>query len=110
MKSACSLHLVFCLIGARRKGRTHRGTAPKSGYSEWPIYGGGWDRIRYSALTQINRDNVARLRVAWTYETGDAFSESEIQCNPIVVDGVLFARRAPKLRVFALDAAKGRLH
>ena len=82
--------------------------APRHGYRDWKIYGGGHDQIRYSALNQINRSNVRRLQVAWTYDTGDAFPGSEMQCNPIVVDGVLYAT-TPKLRVIALDAATGAL-
>src|SRR6202043_2953073 len=77
-------------------------------YRDWKVYGGGPDNIRYSQLDQVNRDNVSRLQVAWTYDTGDAFRGSEMQCNPIVVDGVLFAT-TPKLRVIALDAATGAL-
>src|SRR5215831_15862056 len=69
---------------------------------EWPIYGGGPENIRYSKLSQINRDNVTKLAVAWTFNTGDDFKGSEMQCNPIVVNGVLYAT-TPKLRVFALD-------
>jgi quinoprotein glucose dehydrogenase len=76
-------------------------------YRDWSVYGGGPDSIRYSTLTRINPKNVRNLRVAWTHDTGDAFPGSEIQCNPIVVDGVLFAT-TPKLRVIALDAATGR--
>src|SRR5206468_7714617 len=52
--------------------------------------------------------NVSRLHVAWTYDTGDAFPGSEMQCNPIVIDGVLYAT-TPRLRVIALDAASGKL-
>ncbi|MCS6951881.1 MAG: PQQ-binding-like beta-propeller repeat protein [Bryobacteraceae bacterium] len=83
-------------------------TAPASGYRDWRVYGGGPESIRYSALRQIHRGNVHKLRVAWTYDTGDAFEGSEMQCNPIVVDGVLYAT-TPKLRVIALDAATGKL-
>ncbi len=83
------------------------GAAPPA-YREWKVYGGGSDSIRYSALTQINRGNVARLRVAWTYDTGDAFPGSEMQANPIVVDGILYAT-TPKLRVIALKADTGEL-
>jgi quinoprotein glucose dehydrogenase len=75
---------------------------------EWSVYGGGTDNIHYSTLKQINRKNVSRLKVAWTYDSGDAFTQSEMECNPIVVDGVLFAT-TPKLRVIALDAATGKL-
>src|ERR1035438_9960236 len=85
--------------------------APLSAYAQhkdWKVYGGGSDNIRYSELDQINRDNVKRLEVAWTFDTGDVFPGSEMQCNPIVVDGVLYAT-TPKLRVIALDAATGSL-
>jgi quinoprotein glucose dehydrogenase len=74
--------------------------------ADWPHYGGGPDQIRYSRLTQITRANVAKLRVAWTYDTHDEFDESEMQCQPVVAHGVLYAT-SPKLRVFALNAATG---
>ena len=77
-------------------------------YREWTVYGGGPDSIRYSALNQINRENVSRLQVAWTFDTGDAFPDSEMECNPIVVNGLLYAT-SPQLRLIALDAATGRL-
>src|SRR5579864_6991073 len=82
---------------------------PASGYDRWTAYGGGLDNIHYSTLHQINRDNVSKLAVAWTYESGDAFSDSEMECNPIVVHGVLYAT-TPKLRLIALDAATGKLN
>jgi len=82
--------------------------SPKPDYRSWKVYGGGPENIRYSRLNQINRDNVKRLEVAWTFDTGDASPGSEMQCNPIVVDGTLFAT-TPKLRVIALDAATGKL-
>ena len=74
---------------------------------DWPVYGGSTDNIRYSRLNQITPANVSQLQVAWTYETKDEFPGSEMQANPIVIDGVLYAT-SPKLRVFALDAATGR--
>ena len=74
--------------------------------TEWPVHG-GVGNIRYSALTQINRTNVAQLKAAWTYDSGDAFKGSEMQSNPIVVSGVLYAT-TPTLKVIALDAATGR--
>ena len=77
-------------------------------YRGWTVYNGSPDGIHYSALDQINRHNVAQLQVAWIYDTGDAFPESEMECNPIVVDGVLYAT-TPKLRLIALDAATGKM-
>ncbi len=84
---------------------SHR-AVPEAGYRGWEAYGGGPENLRYSALDQINRANAGQLEVAWTYDTGDVFDGSEMQCNPIVVDGVLYAT-SPKLRVFALNAATG---
>lgn len=80
---------------------------PTTGYDRWSTYGGGHRQIRYSRLAQINRNNLNRLRVAWTYDTGDAFPGSEMQCNPLVVGERLFAT-SPRGRVFALHAATGR--
>jgi quinoprotein glucose dehydrogenase len=68
----------------------------------------GAGNAHYSTLTQINRDNVSRLQVVWRFDSHDEFPGSEIECHPIVIDGVLFAT-TPKLRVVALDASNGRL-
>ncbi len=76
--------------------------------SDCPVYAGNSAGTRYSTLAQINRQNAAKLQVAWTYDTGDTFANSEMQCNPIVVDGVMYAT-TPKLRLIALDAATGKL-
>lgn len=70
---------------------------------DWPEYLGGPDRDHYSALTQINRNNVGQLQVAWEYHTG---SPGEMQCNPLVVDGTLYGVTADGA-IFALDAATG---
>jgi len=76
---------------------------------EWRAHGGDPGHTQHSPLAQITPANVARLRVAWTYNTGDARGDgrSQIQCNPVVVDGVLYATSA-RLKAFALDAATGR--
>ena len=73
---------------------------------EWRVNGGP-DNIRYSPLVQITPRNVGELRAAWTYDSHDAFKDSEMQSNPIVVDGILYAT-TPKLRVVALHAETGR--
>jgi quinoprotein glucose dehydrogenase len=74
--------------------------------ADWPMHG-GVDNIRYSSLAQINRDNVTKLQVAWTRDSHDAFKGSEMQSNPVVVGGTLYAT-TPTLNVIALDAATGR--
>jgi quinoprotein glucose dehydrogenase len=78
--------------------------APKD--ADWPVYGGNTNNTHYTTLDQISPANVSQLEVVWTYDTGDAFEGSEMQANPIVVDGVLYAT-TPKLHVFALNAATG---
>ena len=75
---------------------------------DWPAHGGDAGHTQSSPVSQITTANVSRLQVAWTYRSGDARPDgrSQIQCNPIVVHGVLYAT-SPQLKVFALDAATG---
>ena len=77
-------------------------------YQNWTVYGGSKENIRYSSLTQIDTSNVATLQVAWAYHTGDAdtVNHSQIQCNPIIVDGVLYGV-GPQMKLFAIDAHTG---
>ena len=77
---------------------------PAYGSTEWREYLGGPERNHYSPLAQIKADNVAQLKVAWEYHTGDS---GQIQCNPIIVDGVLYGMTATT-RPFAVDAATGK--
>jgi glucose dehydrogenase len=72
---------------------------------DWPAYNGGADGDHYSKLTQVNRGNVAKLQVAWTYDTGE---KGGIQTNPLIVDRTLYAY-TPTQKVIALDAATGKL-
>ena len=76
---------------------------------DWPAYLGDKSSSQYSSLRQITPRNVARLEVAWTYHAGgaDTNNRSQIQCNPLIVDGVLYGS-SPDVQVFALDAATGR--
>jgi quinoprotein glucose dehydrogenase len=77
-------------------------------HTTWAFYAGTKDGNRYSSNQQINLGNVGSLQVAWTFSTHDkdTANRSEIQCNPIVVDGILFGV-SPKLKLFALDASSG---
>ena len=74
--------------------------------ADWPVNGGAGN-ARYSPLMQISRENVKQLHVAWTYESGDHFTASEMQSNPVVVDGVLYAT-TPTMQVVAVNAATGK--
>ncbi|MCP5118783.1 MAG: PQQ-binding-like beta-propeller repeat protein, partial [bacterium] len=76
--------------------------------SEWRCYGSDQAASRYSRLSQINRDNVGTLKVAWVHHTEDASARpaTTIECTPVVVDGRMYITTA-KLQVRALDAATG---
>lgn len=76
-------------------------------YRGWEAHGGGPGNIHYSSLKQINKKNVGQLKIAWTFESGDAYKGSDIQCNPIFIDGVLYVTTS-KLRVVAVDAGTGK--
>lgn len=72
---------------------------------DWPSYLGDQARSHFSPLRQIDRGNVAQLEVAWTYRSGDGSAEgrSQIQCNPIVIDGTIYAT-TPGVKLIALNA------
>lgn len=75
---------------------------------EWPAYLGDKSASHFSTLAKITPANVAQLAVAWTWQAGDVRpGSSQIQCNPLIVDGVLYATTA-QLKLAALDAATGR--
>lgn len=82
--------------------------ATPGSHVDWPVYLGDPASSQFSTLSQINTRNVRRLTPAWTYRAGDARPEgrSQIQCNPLIVDGVLYGT-TPQLKLVALDAATG---
>lgn len=77
---------------------------------EWRVYGADPEATRYAPLEQVNRENVADLKVAWTHHCGDHSErpQTTIETTPIVVDGTLYLL-TPRLKVRALDAATGDL-
>jgi quinoprotein glucose dehydrogenase len=90
-------------------GCLHKPEINSPSINDWRYYQGGPGRNQYSALEQINKENVQELQVAWTYRTNGSDSirnTTQIQCNPLVIDGVLYGT-SPVLRCFALNAASG---
>src|SRR4051812_43425469 len=94
---AATLAFVIALASS---GQAHAapGTSEPSG--DWPTYLGNKERNLYSPLRQINRENVSKLKMAWSYDTGD---KGEYQANNLVVEGVLYTA-SPTRKVIALDA------
>lgn len=78
-----------------------------SPYKSWTAYRGDDGINAYSQLSQINKENVKQLQVAWEYRTGDHTDFSKIECNPIIIGKILYGVSA-KLKVFALDASSGK--
>jgi len=98
--------LIAASVAARQRGDQPAAEAATAGPmgTNWTTYLGGTNRTNFSGLTQIDKSNVARLQVAWTYETGD---RGEYQSNNLVVDGVVYTA-SPTRKVIALDAASGK--
>ncbi|MEY3676200.1 MAG: hypothetical protein RJB67_690 [Bacteroidota bacterium] len=78
-------------------------------YNSWLKTGGGNENLKYSSLHQIDTSNYNQLGVAWIYysENKDSTKFGPMECNPIVVDGVMYGV-SPKLKLFALNAATGK--
>jgi len=70
----------------------------------WLTYSGNYAGHRYSALAQIHRGNVARLKPAWMYQTNDL---NQFEVTPLVADGVMYISEPPS-HAAALDLRTGR--
>src|SRR5690349_7055277 len=91
--------------GMRVATQTAVATPQTNSDTDWPGYGGGPNGIRYSGLSQINRDNVSQLQVAWTYDCEEG--PGGTQAQPLEIGGVLYAV-TPHHNIVALDAATGK--
>lgn len=94
--------LIFLVSCQQDKGAQYSG-------KNWPSYLGDKSVSHYSRLDQISKENVHLLKQAWVYNGGhdSPKNRSQIQCNPLVIDGVLYGTSAA-LKLFALDAGTGR--
>src|SRR5690242_19132350 len=106
----------MCFLNQRRSGRVLSSVIgfllltdiASAADNDWASYLGDSSRSHYSTLRQITKSNVRHLDLAWTYHSGDARSDnfSQIQCNPLIVDGVLYGS-TPQLKLVALSATNG---
>lgn len=102
-----SVLIAAIAVGARSTETDSENT----GRDQWPAYGGDSGGTRYSALTQITRENVETLQVAWTYRTGELGQNAEsgvsltFEATPIHFDGLYLSTSYAK--VIALDPATG---
>lgn len=91
--------LAICFLSAGQKPE-----AIDTAHTGWRDFGGASDSAQYSALTQINSANVAKLEISWTYPTGDTNTYS---FNPLVAHGLIYVL-ARNNSIVALDAATGK--
>jgi quinoprotein glucose dehydrogenase len=107
----CALALAVAL-GLNASSVKITAWAGRAADDEWAYYGHDAGGMRYSPLTQINRDNVSTLKVAWTFHTGDISEgrddrkRSGFETTPLLVDATLYLT-TPFNRAIALDPETG---
>lgn len=106
------VRVLLLLAVALAAGRTAL-AAPAGSPAEWPAYGRDPGGTRYAPPTQIDKDNVGRLEIAWTYRTGEfdvarqpAWKNYALQVTPILVDGTMYICSVFG-KVIALDPETG---
>jgi len=107
---AAGVIAVFCaaIPKATAQSRDGGGSA-----KDWPYYGHDAGGTRHSPLAQINRENVAQLKVAWVFHTGNISDgsggkkRSGLETTPILVDGTLYLTSGFN-RVFAIGPETGK--
>ncbi len=116
MKPAFTCGMFLVLVACTRPAVVRDARAP---VEEWQAYGNDAGSSRYSPLTEITKANVAGLKVAWTYHTGDISdgkgtwngqpvrAKSTFEATPLMSDGTLYFP-TPFSRIVALDAETGR--
>ncbi|HTE10474.1 MAG TPA: PQQ-binding-like beta-propeller repeat protein [Chitinophagaceae bacterium] len=90
--------------------QTHTGKTPAIKNADWKEYNGNGSRDHYSPLGQITKKNISHLKIAWVYASGGAdtaANRSQMQCNPVIINGILYGVSA-SIQVFALEAASGK--
>ena len=97
-------YVIASILMAPVWAQTHTAKSSAGRDVDWAVYNGGIQGDHYSKLKQINRSNVAKLVPVWRYDTG---GKGNMETNPIVVHGVLYAY-TPTQKVIALNAATGK--
>lgn len=92
--------ILFLLLGSCESDKKTR---------TWSVYKADVASTSYSPLDDINKNNVKKLQLAWTFYPNDARSKERIsnsECNPIIIDGVMYATSA-RHRLYAINASTG---
>jgi quinoprotein glucose dehydrogenase len=106
--ASVAAHAIGCARPVPETARPSTPAAIRDG--DWPAYGRDPGGMRFSPLTQIDRGNVARLAVAWTYRTGEPLPTADrrrsLEVTPIVLNGTMYIS-TPLGKVIALDPVSG---
>lgn len=110
--AVCAIAIAMsAAIGCSNPTARPASVASSARAGEWWAYGHDPLGGRFSPLTQISRDNVGRLVVAWTYRTGEAAVHTQqpakLEATPLMVDAMLYLS-TPFGRAIALDPTTGR--
>ena len=73
-------------------------------FSDWPRSHGGFSSMRFSSLDLINKNNIEKLKLAWTFNSKDG--KKGIQANPVVYDGFVYLP-TPGNHIVCLDGTNG---
>ncbi|HSO75449.1 MAG TPA: hypothetical protein VLU47_11490, partial [Blastocatellia bacterium] len=93
---ALGIGVFVLLIGLGVATWASQRTKGNESDAEWPAYGRDAGGSRYSPLSEINRDTVKNLKVAWTYRTGAtgvtgrSARNAAFEATPILVNGTLY--------------------
>lgn len=103
MKNLAVLFITVSLI-------TYHANAQGTTGRSWSVYKGDEGSTNYSPLAEITPANVGKLETAWTFTLKDkkpGAQPGKSECNPIIVDGVMYASSANQ-GVYAINAATGK--
>jgi len=116
-RSWSAVAVLSILLGACRPNGGAADWTP--GPDEWAVYGGDAAGTRHSALAVVNRETVGKLRLAWTWQTGDVpvpgpmrpipgqdVRAGNFEVTPVVIGDTMYLT-TPYNRVVALNAATG---
>ena len=98
-------HAVCLILLLGLAPTSGQSSPPQRSYTTWRDYGGSADSMQYSALTQITKENVNQLELAWFYPVPDR--KGNFGFNPIVVDNVMYLLGRGNA-IVAVDAVTGK--
>src|SRR5215831_13498574 len=106
----CCVFSVLDIPIARSQGPAPVHRTDWAASNDWPVYHGSSANIKYSTLDQVTPANVRNLRVAWRYSSTQASdtNTTDMKSNPLIIGGTLYGLN-PQLKLFALDAATGKV-